>query len=377
VYLSISRLCIAAALGAGVGLTGTAHAALPPPAVGCRACLVLDDVDRMLFARRADQPLPNASTTKMVTALAVLGRADVDDRVRVSSDAAIVGMGGLDLDAGDRYSVEDLLYALLMTSSNEAAVALAEHVAGSEAAFVTIMNRLATRVGAQDTIFINAHGLDAPGHRASAADLALIAEALLARPPLARIVATRVATIRGPQGLEVIENRNPLLETYRGAVGVKTGFTNKAGNVLVAAAERRGRRIIAVVMHSGDAAEDARRLLDYGFARLRRTVLVGPGSALGSLVFDPSGVVDATPTTTVRGLAAPAGIEVVFIPDASVSPPVERGQRLGTIIVTASGRNLASIDAIAVTSVDSDGTSWLAELLVLILRAFGEMFEGR
>ncbi|MGH2730059.1 MAG: D-alanyl-D-alanine carboxypeptidase family protein [Actinomycetota bacterium] len=359
-------------------LTGTAHAAPAPPAVGCYACLVLDDGDRVLFARRTEVPLANASTTKMVTALVVLGRADTDERVRVSRGAAIVGMGGLDLDAGDTYSVEDLLYALLMTSSNEAAVALAEHVAGSEAAFVGMMNRLAMTVGADEAHFVNAHGLDAPGHRSSAADLATVAEELLERPLLARIVATRVTTIRGPDGLELIENRNPLLETYRGAVGVKTGFTNNAGNVLVAAAERRGRAIIAVVMRSKDAADDARRLLDYGFARLRRTVLVAPGAALGALVFDPSGVASATPTTAVRGIAVPADVETVFIPDASVNPPVERGQRLGTIIVTASGRNLASIDAVAVAPVGSEETSWLAELLVLVLSAFGGLVgQGR
>ncbi len=219
----------------------------------------------------------------MVTAVLVSRAGAVGDTTTVSAQAAATGQGGVDLEAGAAYSIRDLLYALLLTSSNDAAVALAEHVAGSEEAFVDRMNRLAGDLGLRHTEFVTSHGLDRPGHYSSARDLARIAALLLSDPDLAKIVATpsvRVATESGPSK---IDNTNALLETYRGAVGVKTGSSGDAGEVLVAAAVRGDRRLIAVAMGSRDAATDAAKLLDYGFARLRRTVLVGVGTAVGRL----------------------------------------------------------------------------------------------
>jgi serine-type D-Ala-D-Ala carboxypeptidase (penicillin-binding protein 5/6) len=304
----------------------------------------------------------------MVTSLVVVARADLDADVRVSAGAAAIGFGGLDLDTGDVFTVEELLYALLMTSSNEAAVALAEHVGGSEVSFVAGMNSLATRLGADDTHFVNPHGLDEPGHQSTAADLAVIAAEVLDHPLLARIVRTRQISIGGHERLA---NRNPLLETYRGAIGVKTGYTAAAGNVLVAAAARGGRTVVTVALGSQDAAEDSQRLLDYGFRRLRRTVLVGEGTTLGTLVFDPSGATGVVPSRAIRGLAAPAEVDTAFVPDADVKPPVASGQPIGTVIVSASGRTVATVDALATSSVNPSEPSFIARLLVLLLRAIG------
>ncbi len=253
------------------------------PRVSCRACFLIDDGGRVLFRSNASRELANASTTKMVTAVLVSRAGAVGDTSTVSAQAAATGQGGVDLEAGAAYSIRDLLYALLLTSSNDAAVALAEHVAGSEEAFVDRMNRLAGDLGLRHTEFVTSHGLDRPGHYSSARDLARIAALLLSDPDLAKIVATpsvRVATESGPSK---IDNTNALLETYRGAVGVKTGSSGDAGEVLVAAAVRGDRRLIAVAMGSPDAAADAAKLLDYGFARLRRTVLVGVGTVVGRL----------------------------------------------------------------------------------------------
>ncbi|MGH2820092.1 MAG: D-alanyl-D-alanine carboxypeptidase family protein, partial [Actinomycetota bacterium] len=244
---------------------------LARPAVSCEACLVVDDRGRVLWSRHPRRRLPNASTTKMATALVVLRDADPSEVVTVSGAAAATGGGGLDLEPGETYTVEALLEAMLLTSSNDAAVALAEHVTGSAGAFVEDMNVLAGRLGARDTHFVTPHGLDVAGHHSSAADLALIARRLLADDLLAEIVATAGTSIEGPRGLIPLENRNPLLEGYGGALGVKTGYTALAGNVLVAAARRGGRTVTTVAMDSIDAAEDSRALLDHGFARLRRT----------------------------------------------------------------------------------------------------------
>jgi D-alanyl-D-alanine carboxypeptidase (penicillin-binding protein 5/6) len=379
VPLSTSRLLLAAfivacelawTLGGGAGAARAEKAGGPerPRGLGCEACLVVDDTGRLLWARRPGRQLPNASTTKMVTALLAVRRLRLDARVTVSPAAARVGEGGLDLRAGQRYTVRDLLYALLLSSSNDAAVALAERVAGSEAAFVAGMNRLAARLGARRTHFVSAHGLDAPRHYSTARDLARIAAQLLANPRLADVVDTPSATISAPGGAMLIENRNVLLETYRGAIGVKTGFTDRAGEVLVAAASRRGRRLVAVAMGSDDATVDCRRMLDYGFARLRRSVLLQRGAVVGRFVFDPSGSAAATAAGALRGMQHPATVELAFEPAADVRPPIERGEPVGRATLLASGRVVGSVPAVAAEPLRGASVHGLVETLGAVLR---------
>jgi D-alanyl-D-alanine carboxypeptidase (penicillin-binding protein 5/6) len=265
----------------------------------------------------------------MLTALVVAHRAELHDGVEVSAAAASVGGGGLDLTTGEVWSVEALLYALLLTSSNDAAVALAEHTAGSESAFVALMNRAARRIGATRSHFVTPHGLDRPGHHATARDLATIAARLLSDPALRSIVATPKKVVEGPGGAVELLNRNVLLKGYPGAIGVKTGFTSAAGDVLVAAAQRGGRRLMAVALGSEDAARDCRRLLERGFTRLARSALVSEGEPIGWLVFDPGGAVPATAGETVRGLAARAALNVSFRPHPAARPPFDVGDVVG------------------------------------------------
>ena len=242
----------------------------PPTGASCSACIVVDDAGKALWSRAPGEALPNASTTKIATALVVVRAADLDEQVTVSEGAAAAGGGGLDLVAGDVYSVGDLLHALLMTSSNDAAAALAEHVSGTQDAFVAEMNDLLDELGARDTTFLTPHGLDTPGHAASARDLALLGARLLEHPVLAATVATEETTVEGSPGPQELVNTNLLLDAYEGAVGIKTGETALAGQVLVGAAERRGELVVAVAMHSSDAASDVAALLDYGFAEVAR-----------------------------------------------------------------------------------------------------------
>lgn len=347
-------LVVALACALFPGAAG-ASAPLPPrPPVTCAACLVTTGAD-VLWGREADARRPNASTTKMVTALVVVASARLDERVTASRNAAATGGGGFDLRAGETFSVEDLLHALLLSSSNDAAVALAEHVAGSEAAFVARMNRLAGTFGARGSHFETSHGLDVPGHYSTARDLARIALAVLRRPVLAEIVARPSATISGSSGAHTLVNTNPLLQDYPGAIGVKTGYTAGAGDVLVAAAERRGRRLIAVAMGSTDAAADARALLDYGFRVLGRGVLVEEGELLGELVFDPSGVTPVVAGKTLRGIPDPARVDVTFEP-APVTLPLADGETVGTMVVTLPGGEVvARGPAVAAGELPEDG----------------------
>jgi D-alanyl-D-alanine carboxypeptidase (penicillin-binding protein 5/6) len=312
----------------------------------------------------------------MVTALEVVDRAGLDETVTVSAAAGSVGGGGLDLSPGDRMSVHDLLYALLLSSSNEAAAALAEHVGGTQGAFVTDMNRRARALGARDTHFVNPHGLDATGHYSTAADLARIGAAVLAQPLLAEIVATPSAEIQTPRGPEVEENRNLLLDSYPGAIGIKTGRTLGAGNVLVAAARRGDRTIIAVAMHAADAIADDRVLLDYGFVRARRldrphsTTVLGARTSIGALIFDPSGAVEVVAGAPVTvDLPSDAGaLDYLFQP-SDVSPPFTPGQRIGTVTISSDGEQVAEVDAVVADAVADPSGSFGANVLGAVIEA--------
>ncbi|MFN2525971.1 MAG: D-alanyl-D-alanine carboxypeptidase family protein [Actinomycetota bacterium] len=270
------------------------------PEVSCDACIVVADGDAV-WSRNPAARLPNASTTKMVTALLTITRVGVEERIVVSTSAAATSGGGLELSAGDVYTVRELLLALLLSSSNDAAVALAEHVSGAEHRFVAQMNAYARYLGARSTHFVTPHGLDTPNHYSSARDLALIGDRLLGEPVLARMVARQRVTIGTGDGRETLENRNELLGSYRGAVGIKTGQTSGAGEVLVAAARREGHLVIAVAMRSDEATLDARALLDYGFAHLRRHPQsdVSPFANLWEQLLN----------ALLRLLAAPFGVE--------------------------------------------------------------------
>ncbi len=334
--------------------------------------------DEVLWGREIDARRANASTTKMVTALVVVRAAELAEQTRVSATAAGTGGGGFDLTRGDRYSVEELLHALLLSSSNDAAVALAEHVAGSEAAFVARMNAFARSLGARRSHFVTSHGLDVPGHHSTARDLARIALAVLRRPVLAGIVATPSTTITGPSKTQRLVNTNPLLESYEGAVGVKTGYTSGAGDVLVAAAERGGRRLIAVALGSADAAADARSLLDYGFAVLGRGILVREGSELGSVVFDPAGSVGVVVPRTVRGIPEPASVTIAFEPAASVTPPLARGETVGSVVISSrSGSVVARVPAVTDAAVPDSGGGVASSLFGALLRVAAMVVGSR
>ena len=335
--------------------------------LGCDSCLLVDDSGKVLWERKPDLELANASTTKIVTALVVV-RQDPGPVVRVSAEAAATGGGGPQLDAGDRLPLHKVLSALLMASSNDAAMALAEHVAGSEERFVGQMNRLASSLGATGSNFVTPHGLDTPGHYSTAHDLALFGAALLEEPALARIVRRRAVTVPTVAGAERFENTNLLLESYEGAIGIKTGYTIAAGNVLVAAAERDGRRLIAVVMGSADSFADAAALLDRGWRLLSRGVLLARGTPVASVIFDPGGAATAVTGETVRGSADPE--EVVVTYDGAGGPGApDAGETIGTVRVTsADGSLIATVPAVAEEKVDpASGDSIAARLLGDIL----------
>ena len=241
----------------------------PPPKVSARAWILYDDTfGQVLAGYKADVRRAIASTTKIVTALVVLGESELDDRVDISEEATLAGESEIGLiPHEDPWTVEELLAALLIRSANDAAVALAEHVGGSVEGFAALMNAKAGDLGLENSNFVNPHGLDHRDHYSSARDLLTLSLAAMADERFARIVAApRIFLPAAPDGQErASRNRNKLLDQYRGAIGIKTGFTNRAVLTMVAAAERDGRRLYAVVLGSDEHYRDVSVLMDYGF----------------------------------------------------------------------------------------------------------------
>lgn len=234
-----------------------------------RAYLVEGD-GRTLWEKDADRPLPPASLTKLMTALLVHEHEGLDEIATVTPAAAAESGSRLGLKSGDKLRVRDLLAAALVHSANDACHALADWLAGDQARFVKLMNRRAAELGLKHTRFANACGHDQPGHQASARDLARLAERVMHAPTIARLVALpehQIATADGVRRF-ILTNKNALIGRYEGAIGVKSGFTARAGKCLIAAAQRDGRHVLLVMLNAGNRWWDASDTLDRAFAEL-------------------------------------------------------------------------------------------------------------
>ena len=268
-------LLVAAALAAGAAAAPCGGAAADPWPGAAAAYLVRIDGE-VRWAANDTARLKPASLTKMLTAVLAVEALDPTTEVVVSRRAAAADGVRLGLRAGMRLPAEHLLAAALLRSANDACLALAEAVAGGEAAFVARMNERAAALGLADTHYSNACGFDAPDHYASARDLARLADAALARPRIAAIVARESGTARTSDGkLFRFDNTNVLVGRVDGARGVKTGWTKAAGRCLVAAAERAGTRVLVVMLGAPDRWWDAVAMIESAFedAKARRGVL--------------------------------------------------------------------------------------------------------
>jgi D-alanyl-D-alanine carboxypeptidase len=328
----VRLLLVAAILAAGL-LPGQASAtaataaprAVPGPGreVRARYAILVDPATgEVLWSRRSRTSAPPASLTKMLTALAVRASLDLD-AVTVASRASVRQPARrLALKRGQRLTVKQALKSLMIVSANDVAVMLAEAAGGSVARFARAMDAESQRLGLRGSAWRNPNGLDARGHRSTAFDLAILARAVLQDRWLARVVRMRHDAFTTPNGRKVtLTARSRFLGGYRGAVGVKTGFTDDAGHCLAAAATRGGRTLIAVVLHSPDNAADAGRMLDWGFGRGRsvRTgqrlpAYVAPASVAALLARPPTAVERHRPTVP-EALAAAGLARVQATPE--------------------------------------------------------------
>lgn len=258
------------------------------PWVSAGSAILYDRVAKeIVFAKDAEEQRPPASTTKILTAIMALEMASLDEEVVISSYAASMSGTSLYLREGEVWTINDLLWGTLLKSGNDGAVALAEGVAGSETLFVELMNKKAFLLGAGKTHFMNTNGLPNKEHLTTSYDLAMMADYALRNPLFAEIVKTKetVVSDKNSNWNRNVRNTNQLLGSFEGANGVKTGTTNAAGQCLVASAERGSRRLIAVVLKSGDRYGDTRRLLNHGFDN---THLMGipKGTVVGKMYFE-------------------------------------------------------------------------------------------
>ena len=315
----------------------------------------------VLYEKDAHTPLPPASVTKIMTLLLVMealdaGRIGWDDTVTASEAAAAKGGSQVYLEAGEQMSLQEMLKSVVVVSANDCATALAEHVAGSEAAFVELMNRRAQELGMENTHFVNCTGLDdepdAETHLTTAYDIALMSRELLKHDEIRDYTTIWMDSVRnGEFGLA---NTNKLVRFYQGTTGLKTGYTSAAGHCLSASAERDGVEFIAVALHcatSGERFQAAKQLLDYGFANYTLAqpdpeteippvpVVLGTAEAIVPVPDNDD------PVLIEKGQAA--GITTRVEVADQVRAPVEAGQRLGTLTLQSDGAPLAAIPLVA------------------------------
>lgn len=254
------------------------------PSTAARAAVVMEvSSKRVLYAKNPHMKLPMASTTKIMTAILAIEMGNLDDVVVVSPRAEGVEGSSLYLAKGERLTLEQLLYGLMLRSGNDAAVAIAEHIGGSVENFVKLMNRKAVQIGAKNTNFVNPHGLHDDMHYTTAYDLALISAYAMQNPVFRTIVSTKYKKIpwEGRSYDRVLQNKNALLWSYEGANGIKTGYTKVSRRCLASAALRNGMQLVCVVLDCQPWFDDSAALLDYGFSNFKPYTVISKEQVMG------------------------------------------------------------------------------------------------
>ncbi len=319
----------------------------------------------VLYEQNAHEPLAPASVTKVMTMLLIMeaidsGKIGWDDTVTASEAAAAKGGSQIYLKVGEQMSVTDMVKSIAVSSANDCACAMAEHIAGSEPAFVEMMNQRASELGMNDTHFVNCTGLDdddsAKEHRTSAYDIALMSRELLKNhPDIKKYTTIWMDTVRG--GVFGLANTNKMVRFYSGCTGLKTGFTSGAGYCLSASAARDGMELIAVVMGaktSKDRFAACKSMLDYGFANFAIYTPVLQEGASVPVTLGEADSVAAVPAGQINLLVDKSqrnsiGTELAL--DETVTAPVSRGQRLGTLTIKAGEQILSQIPLVAESAV--------------------------
>lgn len=316
------------------------------------AILIDANSGKILYQQNPHAKLPPASTTKILTALIALEKGDLEQKITVPADFVNAGEAGIWLAPGETHTLEDLLYALLLRSANDAAQVIAIGIAGSEEKFVGMMNTKTTNMGLKDSSWANPHGLNDENHYTSAYDLAYIARAATKSDTFNTIIKTQKKQMPWQDNPynRVVYNRNQFLTLYEGADGIKTGYTKEAGSCLVASATKNGMRLIGVVLHCNGMYKQMAAMMDYGFKNYDPYKVASAGDVMGTVTVKGGRqkTVDAVLKTNMY-VTLPAGSK--FEPTATVDLP----EKLETPL---------SVDKPigTVTCLDADGNKTMANL---------------
>ena len=330
------------------------------------AILMEEATGNILYESNPDEKLPIASVTKVMTMLLIMeavdsGKISLDDMVTVSENAMSYGGSTMFLETGEQLTVNDMLKGIAVASANDGCVAMAEHLAGSESAFVDMMNEKAKELGMENTHFMNTNGLDEDDHYSSARDVAIMSRELMKHETIFNYTSIWMDTLRG--GKFQLANTNKLIRFYDGANGLKTGSTSKALCCLSAAAKRNDMQLIAVVLGAPTSAErfaSAKSLLDYGFANYAVNTQITAGDEVQKIAVEKGvdkevGVVAGDSCSTLVKKGQEDNITKEIKIDETITAPIEAGQKIGTMTISRDGEVIADIDLNASSAVEKKG----------------------
>ena len=378
--ITVIALCVLLLLAAMIPASaeGISDADASAMNLNCVSAILMEaETGKVLFEQNADQPLPPASVTKIMTLLLVMeavdsGRAKLTDTVTASAYAASMGGSQIFLKEGEQMPLLDMLKSVIIASANDCAVALAEHIAGSESVFVARMNAKAKELGMENTNFENTNGLDdtAQNHVCSARDIAIMSRELIKHKTVLEYSSLWMDTVR--DGQFGLTNTNRLVRFYKGATGLKTGSTAKAGFCVSATAKRDGMSLIAVIMGSktrDERNEAAKTLLDWGFANYEffadspelPTAIKTLGGTSGEckIDFDSFSAVIKKGNGNIK--------KEIFLPE-SLKAPVKQGDKIGSVKYTQNGEFIGELDICASENVEKIG------FFDVLMRVFGVLF---
>lgn len=330
------------------------------------AILMEESTGNILYESNPDERLPIASVTKVMTMLLIMeavdsGKISLDNMVTVSENAMSYGGSTMFLETGEQLTVNDMLKGIAVASANDGCVAMAEHLAGSESAFVDMMNEKAKELGMENTHFMNTNGLDEDDHYSSARDVAIMSRELMKHETIFNYTSIWMDTLRG--GKFQLANTNKLIRFYDGANGLKTGSTSKALCCLSAAAKRNDMQLIAVVLGAPTSAErfaSAKSLLDYGFANYAVNTQITAGDEVQKIAVEKGvdkevGVVAGDSCSTLVKKGQEDNITKEIKIDETITAPIEAGQKIGTMTISRDGEVIADIDLNASSAVEKKG----------------------
>lgn len=323
------------------------------------AALIEADSGRVIYVKNGEERLPIASTTKIMTALLTLEAPNLDTYFTVDPNAIKVEGTSMGLQEGDQVTLRTLAAGMLLASGNDAANSAAVKVGGSLEEFAIMMNKRAAQIGMKDSNFVTPSGLDAQNHYSTALDMAKLARAALQNPDFSAICSQKSMKLSygNPPYDRWLSNHNKLLKTYPDCIGVKTGFTKKAGRCLVSAAQRDGVTLICVTIKAPSDWEDHRRMLDYGFSKVQAVELnsEAPGTipVVGGVSDEVTPMIQVVPKATVSAEDA-AKIEMKIVSQPFLYAPIQQGDYIGEVRYYLNGELLKSAPLTAKETVAAD-----------------------